>query len=125
MRSSNQGFSTVELLLSLFIAAAFIGAGFQLFSVVTKDSNETRLRSDAIGIANENIQLQSGNVSDVCAPAPATIENDIPVEDLPQASIEITFSCPYGNASRTTRITSEVTYGQDAKTVRSALDVTR
>lgn len=124
--SREQGFSTIELLLSLFIAAAFISTGFQLFSVVTKDSDEARMRSTAAGIVNSTIQKQSNNVNEVCGPAPGALTNiPIPTAELPQASYTVTFSCPYGESAKTTRLNVVVTYGKDAEKVEGSLDVTK
>lgn len=124
-RASEQGFSTVELLISLFIAAAFIGTGFQLFSVVTKDSNSARLRATAAGIANAKIQENMNSVNNVCGPAPATVNGTIPTSDLPQATFSVTFSCPYGTSSKTTRVRAVVSYGSPQEQVEGSLDVTR
>lgn len=121
-----QGFSTVELLISLFIAAAFIATGFQLFSVVTKDSNEARLRAAAATIVSTAIQERMSTVNDICGPTPpSTATLTIPPTDLPQASGTVTYSCPYGLTSRTTRINVVVTYGTPQETVEGSLDVTR
>lgn len=104
-----QGFSAVELLISLFIAATFIFMGYQLFSVVLKDGNVARLRSRAGNVAYENLQRYAAN-----ATAPCTVLAPItpsPPTDLPAASVSVTYSCPYGTASKTTRVEAVVTYG--------------
>ncbi len=120
-----QGFSTVELLISLFIAAAFIATGFQLFSVVTRDSNEARLRAAAGSIVNTILQERISAANTICHPPPATATIAIPTAELPQASAAVTYSCPYGQSSSTTRVNVVVTYGTPAETVEGSLDVTR
>lgn len=45
------GFSAVELLVSLFVAAMFLSAGYQLYSIVIKNGGETRAQSTASSIA--------------------------------------------------------------------------
>lgn len=120
-----QGFSTVELLISLFIAAAFIGTGFQLFSVVMNDSNEARLRAAAGSIVNNSIQERMNSTNSPCNPAPSSASLTIPTSELPQASGTVTYSCPYGASSRTTRINVSVSYGSPQKTVEGSLDVTK
>lgn len=120
-----QGFSTVELLISLFIAAAFIGTGFQLFSVVTKDSNKARLRASAASIANVTIQENMHNAGSPCSPPPGSTTIDIPTAELPQATATITYNCPYGDSSKTTRINVAIKYGSPQETVEGSLDVTR
>lgn len=122
---ASQGFSTVELLISLFIAAAFIGTGFQLFSVVMDDSDETRLRAAAGSVADATIQENINSVNSPCNPTPASETIAIPTTKLPAAEAEVTFSCPYGNSSKTTRINVTVSYGTPQKTVQGSLDVTK
>jgi len=123
---NDEGFSTVELLISLFVAAAFIATAFQLFSIVVGDSNAARLRSRASNIAYENLRLYSATAKTggVCAPAPANITPAAP-SDLPLATITISFSCPYGNSSKTSRIKVTVNYNTTEDVVEEALDVTR
>ena len=123
--TKEQGFSTVELLISLFIAAAFIATGFQLFSAVTNNSNEARLRSKAATIANEHLQKRAA-----AAPVPCVVQSPatnvaIPTSDLPQANYDVTYTCPYGAGARTTRVTIIVEYGNNTETIRAAIDVTR
>lgn len=120
-RQTQQGFSTVELLIALFIAAAFIATAFELFSVVMNDGNETRLRARAGNIAHDNIRRNSDKATIPCSTSPVP-ETQLP-SDLPQLSIEMAFSCPYGENSRVTRITATVQYGQNAETVEESLDV--
>lgn len=122
----NEGFSTVELLISLFVAAAFIATSFQLFSIVVGDSNAARLRSRASNIAYENLRLYSATATTggVCSPTPSNITPTAP-SDLPLATITVSFSCPYGNNSKTSRIKVTVNYNASEDVVEEALDVTR
>lgn len=128
--TTTQGFSTVELLISLFVAAAFIGTAFQLFSVVMKDGNEARLRGRAGSIASSTLQERANSVNSPCSPTPATANISIPTADLPrqassQASAQVTYSCPYGNSSKTTRVSVVVSYGVPTQQIEGSLDVTK
>lgn len=123
-RPYQQGFSTVELLIALFIAAAFVGTGFQLYLIVTKDGNEARLRSRASNVAYENIRLNTSEVGAICSPPRATI-HPAPPADLPNAAVAISFSCPYGPSSTTTRVTATVTYGTPQQTLEESIDVAK
>ncbi len=121
--SNNQGFSTVELLISLFIAAAFIGTGFQLFSVIMKDSNDARLRAKAGSIINTTLQERINSTNNICSPTPSPATIAIQTSELPQASANVTYSCPYGNSSKTTRISVVVSYGSPQQQAEGSLDV--
>lgn len=118
----SEGFSTIELLISIFIAAAFITTGFQLFTVVIQDGTEARQRSRASNVAHENLRKYTGSVTAVCSSRPGTVTPAAP-SDLPRASITVSFSCPYGPDSKTTRIEATVTYGTPQQTVKENLDV--
>lgn len=120
-----QGFSTVELLISLFIAAAFIATGFQLFFVVINDGNETRLRSRAGNIAYEKLRQYDATAPVPCSTSHGTQTLDIPAADLPAASGQVTFTCPYGINAKTTRVNVSIEYGDKPEIVEASLDVTR
>lgn len=51
------GFSAVELLITLFVAAAFIATGYQLYYAVIEASGETRSRALVHNSINSNIQF--------------------------------------------------------------------
>ena len=122
---SSEGFTTIELLISLFVAAAFIGTAFQLFSVVMKDSSEARLRAKAGTIASSTLQERASTVNSPCNPTPTTANITVPTADLPQASAQVTYTCPYGNSSKTTRVSVVVSYGSPTQQVEGTLDVTK
>jgi hypothetical protein len=57
---SSAGFSTVELLVTLFVAAAFVGAFYQLFVSTSQGSVETKRYATASALAYSNLnQFQS------------------------------------------------------------------
>ena len=124
-QQNEQGFSTIELILSLFIAAAFIGTGFQLFSVVMKDSDEARLRATAGALVNTTLQEKMNSTNSPCSPVPTTINFSIATAQLPQAAGVVTYTCPYGTSSKTTRISVVITYSLPQETVEGSLDVTK
>lgn len=109
--SNEQGFSAIELLISLFIAAAFIFTGYQLFSVVIQDGNTARLRSRASNIAYENLQKYAPNTTTPCTVLSSVTPT--PPTDLPAATVTVSFSCPYGTTSDTSRVQAVVSYGSE------------
>lgn len=118
------GFSTVELLISLFITAAFIATGFQLFSAVTANSHEARMRATAHNLATEGVQRLKESVSLPCSPL-GPISATLPPSSLPQANSQFEVTCPYGDGAGTARITHTVTYGDPQRTVKASIDVSR
>lgn len=120
---NEQGFSTVELLIALFIAAAFIASAFQLFSVVMENGNEARMRSRAGNIAQEHIRSNTHLIQNPCTDSLSG--ETITPTDLPQPDVTVSFACPFGNNSRITRITAVVEYGVKREIVKESLDVYR
>jgi Tfp pilus assembly protein PilV len=126
--SNQSGFSAVELLISLFIAVAFVGAGYQLYALIIKNGSEARLRSRADNIAYETMRTYAPQATDPCsivtpnpdpADPPATGSNG-----LPAATIDVTFSCPYGTSARTTKILVRILYDTPQKEVSHATFIT-
>lgn len=120
-RESQSGFSAVELLISLFIAVAFIGAAYQLYAVVVKDGGDAKLRAKANDIAYDRLRASSTIATNPCtAPAPTTTA--IPASELPNASAVVTITCPYA-ASSTSKVSVSVKYGTPQQEVVHALFV--
>ncbi|HEX7483738.1 MAG TPA: hypothetical protein VF281_01165 [Candidatus Saccharimonadales bacterium] len=123
---SQAGFSAVELLISLFIAVAFIAAGYQLYAVIIKDGSDARYQSRASSIAYENLRTYSSSATSPCSvisPAsqslPSTGDNA-----LPNGTMYINLTCPYGTSDPTTKVSIRVTYGTPLQEVTHALFVT-
>jgi prepilin-type N-terminal cleavage/methylation domain-containing protein len=123
--SREQGFSAIELMIALFIAATFIFTGYQLFSVVIQDGNVARLRSRAGNVAYENLQKYSPSTTAPCT-ALSSVNPAAPT-DLPAATVTVSFSCPYGTASNTSRVQAVVSYGFETpqQTVTEVLYVSK
>lgn len=124
-QSHQAGFSAVELLITLFIAAAFITTGSQLYTVIIQNSDEARTRAKATNIAYDNLRRYSAQAKSPCsvvAPSPAPF---IPAgSGLSNASITVTISCPYGLGMTTAKIEAKVLYGTPQEEVTHALFVT-
>jgi prepilin-type N-terminal cleavage/methylation domain-containing protein len=118
------GFSAVELLITLFIAAVFIATGYQLYSVVIKNGAETNQRSIASGIAYENLRRYAPKVTAPCTSTSST--PTIPVDSglSNPSSITVTYECPFGASSSITRVTVSVKYGTPQQEVVHAIYAT-
>lgn len=125
MRTQQAGFSAVELLISLFIAVAFIGAGYQLYAVIVKDGGDARMRARANDIAYDNLRTYTPQATDPCTVATPSPAPTIPAPSglPPNATIAVTFSCPYGLSDPLTKITVTVLYGTPQQEVTHALFV--
>jgi prepilin-type N-terminal cleavage/methylation domain-containing protein len=107
-----QGFSAVELLITLFVAAAFLATGYQLYYSVIERSGQARLRSIATNVAYDNLRFYAAKVTAPCtstfSPTPTPT---IPANSgLGDASITVYLTCPFASNDITT-VTVRVGYG--------------
>lgn len=117
-QTQQSGFSAVELLISLFIAVAFIGAGYQLYSIAIKDGGDAELRAKANDIAYDKLRTYSAQATNPCtAPAPTTTA--INASDLPNATLTVTISCPYAG-DQTSKVSVKVLYGTPQEEITHA-----
>jgi len=119
IKSLQAGFSAVELLITLFIGVAFIATGYQLYSVITSNGAEVRLRATASNVAYQNLQRYVNLSTNPCvatnSPSPTpTIPSG---SGLPSASISVSMSCPYGTTIAITKVSVSVKYGSPQQEV--------
>jgi Tfp pilus assembly protein PilV len=120
------GFSAVELLISLFIAVAFVSAGYQLYAVIVKDGGEARFRAVASDIAYDKLRTYSSQVTDPCTNVTPTPTPTLPnPSGLSNASISVTISCPYSAGESTSKVSVTVLYGTPQQEVTHAIFVNK
>jgi prepilin-type N-terminal cleavage/methylation domain-containing protein len=108
-----QGFSAVELLITLFVAAAFLVTGYQLYYSVIERSGQARLRSIATNVAYDNLRFYAAKVTAPCT----STSNPTPTPTIPansglgDASITVSLTCPFGTSNNITTVTVQVGYG--------------
>lgn len=112
------GFSAVELLITLFIAAAFIATGYQLYSVVITDGGTALQQAQATNIAYDYLRRYSTEATNPCSVVTPSPTPTIPTTaTLTNASIAASISCPYGTSLNLSLITVTVNYGIPQKQV--------
>lgn len=129
---SQQGFSAVELLITLFVAVAFIATGYQLYSTIVKDGGEARFRARASNLAYENLRRAS-DTTPTCSTTPAVTTPASPSSSgLDNPVITQTISAPQGCSGatwqdRVMKVQITVTYGpqSDRQEVTHALYVSK
>ncbi|HEU5121940.1 MAG TPA: prepilin-type N-terminal cleavage/methylation domain-containing protein [Candidatus Saccharimonadales bacterium] len=121
------GFSAVELLITLFIAAIFVATGYQLYSVIIKNGAETNQRAIASGIAYENLRRYAPKSTNPCTPVTPNPTPSIPANSsLANSSITVSYTCPYGaggTGGLVTRVAVSVKYGNPQQEVVHAIFV--
>lgn len=114
------GFTAVELLVTLFVAAAFIIGGYQLFNVVIKDGGETRSESRAANVAYDYLRRYSDSATNPCAEASPVSNQSITVAQLTNVQVSVDITCPQVDAPTLSKVEAFVSFGSPVTTVRYA-----
>jgi hypothetical protein len=118
--SPQAGFSAVELLVSLIVAALFLFAGFSLYNSIIKYSIESRNRSKADLIANEYVRRYEPTVGATCTASTPLSAQAVAASDntggLNTPQVSVAFSCPNTTTPWITKITARVEYVENSVT---------
>jgi len=125
-RSQQSGFSAIELLITLFVAAAFIIAGYQLYNVIIKDGGNTRAETRAANVAYDYLRRYTTsaatNPCTVGSPLGAT-GSDVAVSGLSAVNVRVEVSCPYAsttNAASISEVEVTIRYNNPQKVLKYA-----
>jgi prepilin-type N-terminal cleavage/methylation domain-containing protein len=95
-----QGFTAVELLITLIIASVFLFAGYQLFTQVTRDGSSANRDAELSSIAYERMRKAALDASTAspsgCAAASegVTTTNEA-ITGIGTVTFKVTIDCPY------------------------------
>lgn len=115
--NKQSGFTAVELLVTLFVAAAFLVAGYQLYNVVIKDGGQTRAQSRASNVAYDYMRRYSASASTPCSSSTPLSGSPITVAGLGATTITVALTCPYASLTTITKITVTVLYNNPQQSV--------
>lgn len=122
---ARSGFTTVEVLVTLFVAVLLLGGGYQAYSAVASNSREGRERSIASNIAYENARRVADGITGVCVPSgPTNHSSRIPADSTLPSNKQMTtiVTCPYGSSNSTISLVNvTITYGSENVKVSHAL----
>lgn len=107
-----QGFTAVELLITIFVAALFLAAGYQLFNVTIQSSAEGRNQADASMVASNYLNSYRSVVTNPCSASTALAETSITAASLTRPTVMVIVSCPVASATSVSKIEATVTYGK-------------
>jgi prepilin-type N-terminal cleavage/methylation domain-containing protein len=114
----DSGFTAVELLITLFVAAAFLVAGYQLYSVVIKDGGQTRAQARAANVAYDYLRHYSTSAVNPCEPSTPVNGTSIDVSGLTAVTVTAALSCPYSATTNITKLDVTVLYNNPQQTVK-------
>lgn len=122
---SPQGFTVVELLITLFVAAAFLVSGFQLYNVIIKDGGQTRAESRAGNVAYDYIRRFSPAATNPCTVFTPVNNSSISVASLSNVIVMVQITCPYASSPSLSKVEATVLYNSPQQTVRYSTYVNR
>jgi prepilin-type N-terminal cleavage/methylation domain-containing protein len=93
-KNRQSGFTAVELLITLFVAAAFLVAGYQLYNVIIKDSGNTRAQARASNVAYDYMRRYSPSATNPCTAQTPLTDAPISVAGIGSATVTVAISCP-------------------------------
>ncbi len=121
--TTQAGFSAVELLVTLFVAAIFLIAGHQLYSTIIRDSGATRQKARASNIAYDYLRRHAASAPTPCA-ASTPVNNTAITPDpegLVNVFVTVAYSCPQGTLTGLVKVKATVRYGTDGGEVSHAV----
>ncbi len=119
-----QGFSAVELLITLFVASLFIIMAYQLYGVAIQSNGEANelVRANNIGYEKiRNLQLY-GPGAPTCPPSTPTTTESV---DSNKATMTTTISCPSSTITNLRLIVVTVKYNASQQEASHAIYVTQ
>ncbi len=121
-KSTQAGFSAVELLITLFVAAAFLVAGYQLYSLIIKDSGQTRSQARASNVTYDYMRRYSVTpyTANPCATANPLTASPLTVTGLSAVTISVVITCPYPARTNVSRIEVTTLYNSPQQTIKQA-----
>ncbi|HYG83450.1 MAG TPA: hypothetical protein VD907_01070 [Verrucomicrobiae bacterium] len=135
MNTPHSGFTTIELLISLFVAAALVGTFYQLFAAADQGNRDARFRASASALAYSNLRKYNtkpasficNNTTDLVANSSApgqvistnTTNSNHP-SGLPSPVVETIIAwAPAGcGSNKPVLINAIVTYGPQERSIR-------
>ena len=114
------GFSAIELLITLFIAAAFLMSGYQLYDVIMKDGGETSAQARASNTAYDYLQRYKTTATNPCTAQTPLTNQSITVSNLSSVTATVAITCPYSSVTSISKVQVTINYNTPQKTISNA-----
>lgn len=115
--SRQSGFTAIELLITLFIAAAFLVTGYQLYAVIIKDGGNTRAQARASNVAYDYLRRYLATATNPCTASTPLNNADISVSNLSSVKVTVSLTCPYPATTSITKVSVTMNYNTPQQTV--------
>ncbi len=100
------GFSAIELLITLFIAAVFLMSGYMLYASVIKNGGESRAKTSAFNAADDYLQAYKTSATSPCTTQNPLDDSPIDVQGLTNVKVSVSIECP--NLSKSIESVSKI-----------------
>lgn len=115
---NEQGFTVVELLVTLIVGMLLMFSAYQLYTYVLDNSTKTRMRTTASALAYQFMRENVTQATNPCTSKTVSPAPTIPASsNLVNASASVTIACLSGGPTNLSVITSNVTYGSPSITI--------
>lgn len=115
------GFTAVELLITLFVAAAFLIAAYQLFNLVIKDGGATRSESRAANVAYDYLRQYAASSTTIPCTASTPLNNaSLNVDGLTDVTISIRVTCLPDAINSLSKVEAEIDYNNPQQVIKYA-----
>lgn len=116
-KRNDEGFTAVELLVTLFVAAAFLIAGYQLFSLVIRDGGQTRSESRAGNIAYDYLRRYTASATNPCTAQTPLTNSPVDITGLVDSRVTVVIECPIDSTPSLSKLTATVSYNNPVQSV--------
>lgn len=114
----SRGFTTVELMVTLFAAVLFLLSGYQLYDLVNSRSLRSSEMSEASNIAYEVLRKEGSEYSGISNSCTYPANQNISRPNLKLKNVSITLSrCKPFAGSSLIQVTSKIRYGNPQREV--------
>lgn|GEM_PF-294585 len=119
-RTKEAGMTVVELLITLFVASAFLISGFQLYTTIIRDGGEARAQAKASSVVNEYLKEYELEVTMPCSGQTPLNNEEVEIEGLSAVFVTVNITCPFPDNTQVSNVVVVLTYGSSASVVSTA-----
>lgn len=116
-KHEESGFTIVELIITLFVAVAFLVSGYQLYNVIIKDGGQARAQSRASNVAYDYMRRYSASAAFPCTPSTPLNNSSITVSGLSAVAVTVAITCPQPSLTSLSEVSVTVTYNNPVQTM--------
>lgn len=112
-----RGFTAVELLITLFVAAVFLASGYQLYSLILTDSGSIQSEASASNVAYDYLRKNSNAATNPCTESTPVANQALVIEGATNSTISISVTCPQVDAPTLSQLVATITYTVGSETL--------